>query len=163
MAATNTIIRGGSWALAGAHLKTRRQSSMLMCHRRTVLSMEAVSRNCDLDQARSRTSAVWPTYVLCGTFCSTGHSASALAWDTDGFEVSTPAQGGHTAAAGRNCYGPGVAIVQVLRQSHSCAEAEMPPCSLSEGAGCKGSESDHQLPACAFLEAELAQAARMMQ
>ena len=75
------------------HLKTRKQSSMLMCHRRTVLSMEAVSRNCDFDQAKSRTSAVCPTYVLCGAFWSTGQSTSVPAPDTDGFDVSTPAHG----------------------------------------------------------------------
>lgn len=49
---------------SASYLKTLRQSSMLMCHKRTVLSMEAVSRNCDLDQARSSTSAVWPAKVL---------------------------------------------------------------------------------------------------
>jgi hypothetical protein len=51
-------LRQRPWS--GAHLKTRRQSSMEMCHNLTVLSMDAVSRNCDLDQARSSTSAEWP-------------------------------------------------------------------------------------------------------
>ena len=42
-------------------LKTRRHSSMLMCHRRTVLSIDELRRNCVLDHDRSSTSALWPT------------------------------------------------------------------------------------------------------
>ncbi len=64
-----------------SHLKTRKQSSMEMCQRRTVLSMEAESKNWERDQQMSSTSCLWPLYVRCGCGLSTGQPASAPACD----------------------------------------------------------------------------------
>lgn len=57
--------------------KTHRLSALDMCHRRTVLSIEEVSKKLFLLQLRSSTSAVCPVKVRMGTGSKTGTSALA--------------------------------------------------------------------------------------